>query len=120
MPVDIFDLLADDEIGDGDRLLRIAGVVLDDDLDLAPLTPPASLIATAAVSASRFICSPMPAMGPVIGPATPMVISLAKAGAARAESPSAVSGRIRGLRLWPLPCFTLPPQRAESLFCLWG
>ena len=37
MAVDIFDLLPDDEIGDRDRLFRIAGVVLDDDLDLAPV-----------------------------------------------------------------------------------
>ena len=35
--VDELDLLTDDEIGDGDRLFRIAGVVLDDDLDLAPV-----------------------------------------------------------------------------------
>ena len=34
---DELDLLADDEIGDRDRLLGIAGVVLDDDLDLAPV-----------------------------------------------------------------------------------
>ena len=39
MSVDELDLLADDEIGDGDRLFRIAGVVLDDDLDLAPVDP---------------------------------------------------------------------------------
>ncbi len=37
MAVDIFDLLPDDEIGDGHRLLRVAGVVLDDNLDLAPV-----------------------------------------------------------------------------------
>ena len=34
---DELDLLADDEIGHRDRLLGIAGVVLDDDLDLAAL-----------------------------------------------------------------------------------
>src|SRR5689334_12373082 len=35
--IDVFYLLADDEVGDRDRLFRIAGVVLDDDLDLAPV-----------------------------------------------------------------------------------
>ena len=37
--VDIFDLLPDDEVGDRHRLLRIARVVLDHDLDLAPVDP---------------------------------------------------------------------------------
>ena len=36
MAVDKLDLLADDVVGDRDRLLGIALVVLDDDLDLAP------------------------------------------------------------------------------------
>ena len=37
MTVDVFDLLPDDAIGDSHRLLRIAGVVLDHDLDLAAI-----------------------------------------------------------------------------------
>ena len=35
MSVDELDPLADDQVGDRNRLLRIAGVVLDHDLDLA-------------------------------------------------------------------------------------
>src|SRR4051812_7035546 len=57
-----------------------------------PLTPPASLMAAAAVSAPRFICSPMLATGPVIGPATAMVSSpSARAGRAPRPNESAAS-----------------------------
>ena len=37
MAIDIFDLLPNDEVGDRDCLLGIAGVVLDHDLDLAAI-----------------------------------------------------------------------------------
>src|SRR5271154_3362695 len=66
-------------------------------LILRPSTPPASLIAAAAVSAPRFICSPMLATGPVIGPATAIVMSSARTGAVIAKRPSPVSDRINGL-----------------------
>ncbi len=39
MAVDELDLLADDAVGDRDRLLGIASVVLDDDLHLATVDP---------------------------------------------------------------------------------
>ena len=39
MTVYVFDLLPDDAIGDSDRLLRIAGVVLDHDRDFAAVHP---------------------------------------------------------------------------------
>src|ERR1700749_1742091 len=64
---------------------------------LRPLTPPASLIAAAAVSAPRFICSPMLATGPVIGPATAIVMSSALTGAASAASPRPASDRVHDL-----------------------
>jgi hypothetical protein len=66
---------------------------------LRPFTPPESLIAAAAVSAPRFICSPMLATGPVIGPATAMAMSWAFAGAVSVASPSPVSDRIHDPRM---------------------
>src|SRR3712207_1623422 len=46
-------------------------------LIVLPLTPPFLLIASAASSAPRLICSPIEATGPVIGAATAIVTSCA-------------------------------------------
>ncbi|MNI78699.1 hypothetical protein D3C73_1350950 [compost metagenome] len=41
----------------------------------SPLTPPAALMASAAACAPFMYCSPNAALGPVIGPATPILMS---------------------------------------------
>src|SRR5208337_440410 len=73
-----------------------------------PLTPPASLIAWAAASAPRFIWSPIEATGPVIGPATAMVMSSARAGVASAARATPESDKMTMLRMF---CF-LPGRAA--------
>jgi hypothetical protein len=99
MTVDVFDLLPDDPIGDSDRLLGIAGIVLDHDRDFAAIHPARVVDRPAAVSAPRFICSPMLATGPVIGPAMAMVMSWALVGAVSSANPSPVSEKIHDPRM---------------------
>jgi hypothetical protein len=48
-------------------------------LTVLPLTPPLLLMAAAASSVPRLICSPIDATAPVMGPATAMVMSWAYA-----------------------------------------
>src|SRR5580704_10713688 len=79
---------------------------------LRPLPPPASLMAAAAAAAPRFFCSPIEATGPVIGPATAMVRSSAKAGAA--PRASAASEMLINFFMVNSSLFGCEPIRAEA------
>ena len=88
---DELDAVADELVGDRDALLGIGDVVaLFDRRSCWPRMPPAALKSATACATPLVNCAPNEALGPVIGPATPILIC---ASAAPAKARPAASTR---------------------------